>query len=330
MPLTAPVLVFGYSRPRHLRRCLQALLDNPDSEACQIRIVLDLPPDSSLSASNQACVEVAQEFCQRENVSLLHRDKHFGLAQSIISAVDETLEKSETVIVIEDDLVVSPTFLSFMNEALLRYADDDRVISVNGYVPPLAECPPEAFFLRVSDCWGWATWRRGWALLERNGQKLFDDLQKNRLLGVFDFGGAYPHSQILRRTISGELDSWAILWAGSSLLSGKLSLYPGGSLVKNTGFDGSGTHSGKHEFFETNLVTAKGNPVFPSRIEASDFGWRQYREFFIRKRLRATLNSPSITKLITFALWLVRVVFGGVAHTYVYRRAFFSLKSRRQ
>jgi len=42
-----------------------------------------------------------------------------------------------------------------MNDALNHYADDDRVISIHGYMSPVAEQLPTTFFLRGADCWGW-------------------------------------------------------------------------------------------------------------------------------------------------------------------------------
>ena len=85
---------------------------------------------------------------------MIHRDKNFGLAESIIQGVTEVLKESEKVIVLEDDMVVSPYFLEYMNEALEQFVDDNRVISVHGYVYPVDIKLPEAFFLPGADCWG--------------------------------------------------------------------------------------------------------------------------------------------------------------------------------
>ena len=49
-------------------------------------------------------------------------------------------------------------------------------------------------------------------------------------------------STMLERQLQGEVDSWAIRWHLSVFMRQGLVLYPGRSLVKNTGFDGSGTH----------------------------------------------------------------------------------------
>ena len=98
------------------------------------------------------------------------------------------------MIVLEDDMVVSPYFLEYMNEALEQFVEDDRVISVHGYVYPVDFELPEAFFIQGADCWGWATWQRGWKIFEPNGQFLLDELVRRHLIQKFDYNGAYPFS----------------------------------------------------------------------------------------------------------------------------------------
>ena len=93
------------------------------------------------------------------------------------------------VVVLEDDLVTSPYFLKFMNDGLNIYEEEEKVISVHGYVYPIKGLP-EIFFLRGADCWGWATWKRGWDLFEKDGKKLLDELEKRKLTKLFDFNGA--------------------------------------------------------------------------------------------------------------------------------------------
>ena len=81
---------------------------------------------------------------------------------------------------LEDDLVTSRYFLKYMNEALNHYAHDERVASVHGYVYPVNDPLPETFFLRGADCWGWATWRRGWECFNADGQYLLDELKRQK------------------------------------------------------------------------------------------------------------------------------------------------------
>jgi hypothetical protein len=109
---------------------------------------------------------------------------------------------------------------------------------------------PQTFFLRGADCWGWATWKRGWDLFEQDGRKLLSELEGRQLTRSFDFDGSYPYTQMLRDCIAGANDSWAVRWYASAFLLGKLTLYPGSAQVQNIGADGSGTHVGSTRRFE--------------------------------------------------------------------------------
>ena len=187
---------------------------------------------------------------------------------------------------LEDDIVTSPYFLRYMNDALRVYEDDEDVISIHGYVYPVKGPLPETFFLRGADCWGWATWKRGWDIFEPDGGKLMRDLRRKELRRRFDFNGAYPYTRMLEEQIAEKNSSWAIRWYASALSQGKLTLYPGRSLVQNIGTDGSGTHCANTGFFTTNAATM---PIELARIPVKESG-RAFEEF--GRYLRSQRSGP--------------------------------------
>jgi hypothetical protein len=188
------------------------------------------------------------------SVEIVERSANMKLAGSIVDGVTRICEERGRVIVLEDDLVTSPHFLTYMNDALDAYADDERVIGVHGYMFPVDGTLPETFFLRDPGCWGWATWKRGWDLLNQDGEAMLGMIEKKRLEREFNLDGSYDYLNMLRSRIAGKNSSWAILWYASAFLAGKLTLYPGRSLVQNIGNDGSGTHGGTHARFVTALA----------------------------------------------------------------------------
>jgi hypothetical protein len=196
-------------------------------------------------------------------------------------------------------MVTSPHFLSYMNEALDRFADDERVISAHGYVYPVQETLPEAFFLRGADCWGWGTWRRGWSLFNPDGQALLDELERRSLIKAFDFNGTYGYSRMLKSQIKGENDSWAIRWYASAFLANKLTLYPGRSLVQNIGNDDSGTHCGTTSVFDVNVYDAPVK-IDGLLVEESEVSRNAIERFF---RSEVSENNHFIFKILP--VWLV-------------------------
>jgi Glycosyltransferase like family 2 len=239
----APVVLFAYRRPDHLDRTLRALAANPLANSTHLTIYCDGPRDAQDLEAVEATRSVAKNARGFAGVDVIERTENLGLAQSVITGVTESLKAHESVIVMEDDLVVSPDFLDYMNQALALYQDDDRVISIHGYMYAVPPVLPQTVFLRGADCWGWATWRRGWKLFESDSHKLLQQLDASPDRADFDFNGAFPYRRMLKDQAKGRIDSWAVRWYASAFLADKLTLYPGQSLVENIGQEGSGTHS---------------------------------------------------------------------------------------
>lgn len=249
----APIVLFVYNRPKHLRQTIQSLEDNFESKQSHLIIY----SDGCKKDKDELLVKEVRNICKTikgfNKIDIIERDRNYGLSGSIISGVTEVLTVYDRVIVLEDDLVTSPFFLKFMNDALEFYNSNEKVISIHGYIYPVQSQLPDTFFLRGADCWGWATWKRGWSLFESNGEKLLKDLTEGDLLEEFDWNGALNNVRMLNNFIKGKNDSWAIRWHASAFLKNKLTLYPGNSLVRNIGVDGKGTNVKRTNIYETTL-----------------------------------------------------------------------------
>ncbi len=225
-----------------MQKTVASLLKNGEASQTQLHVYCDGPKHEGHRAQTDAVRAYVESLNGFASVTRVYREKNLGLANSIIGGVSELLAKHDSIIVMEDDLEVSPHFLKFMNEGLQLYRDEERVASIHGYSFPVPETLPETFFLRGADCWGWATWARAWKQFESDGQKLLDALNGAHLTRAFDLGGAYAYSRMLQNQVSGKNDSWAVRWHASCFLKNMLTLYPGRSLVNNIGTDDSGTH----------------------------------------------------------------------------------------
>lgn len=239
----APVIVFAYARPQHLQRTVASLLANPQSIETDVYFFCD----GAKRAEHAAQVQEVRAFIDSvdgfRSVSRVYRDTNMGLAASVIDGVTQVLAVHGRAIVVEDDLLLSPHFLQYMNDGLQCYADCDKVASIHAYSLPTTSPLPQTYFLRGADCWGWATWQRAWSLFRPDGTVLLEELKARGLTQNFDFDGSYPYTRMLEDQIAGRNDSWAIRWHASCYLADRLTLYPGRSLVHNIGNDASGTHS---------------------------------------------------------------------------------------
>ncbi len=277
----APIGLFVYCRPWHTRQTVEALQRNHLSAQSDLFIFSDAakgPASADAVGQVRAYIKTISGF---RSVHVIERPQNLGLARSIIDGVSDLSNRYGRFVVLEDDIVTSPHFLSYMNDALDRYADDDRVISIHGYLYPVLQPLPEAFFLAGADCWGWASWQRGWAQFRSDGQSLLDELKRRKLTRSFDFNGSYPYSKMLQRQIEGRNDSWAVRWYASAFLADKLTLYPGRSLVHNIGNDDSGTHCIDSRSFDAVLSNSPIN-LDSIEIEPSAAGRKAFEDFFQR------------------------------------------------
>jgi hypothetical protein len=239
---SSPIALFAFKRPVHLARTIEALCRNPEARQTHLFVFADAARDETDREHVAAVRSLVTRIDGFADVTLIFRAENYGLARNITSGISQVLEHYPYVIVVEDDILVSSQFLAYMNAALTLYRDDPRVASISGYCYPVEGKLPETFFIRGADCWGWATWRDRWALFRPDGQKLLNEIEARGLVHTFDFDGMMNCTQMLRDQIAKRNDSWAIRWHASCFLGDRLTLYPGRSLAKNIGTDGTGTH----------------------------------------------------------------------------------------
>lgn len=293
----APVALFTYNRPRHTRQTIESLQRNALAGESELVIFSDGPRAESDREKVESVREYLRTITVFRKVTVIERDRNLGLAGSIIAGVTEILDRFGKIIVLEDDMVTSPFFLRYMNDALEFYQDEGRVISIHGYLYPLQALLPETFFLRGADCWGWATWKRGWDLFEQDGHKLLAKLKERKLGKQFDLNGAFAYTKMLKWQARGALDSWAIRWHASAFLLDRLTLYPGASLITNIGLDASGTHCSPTDRFE---VVLADRPVKVGAIPIEEHaGAKQALEHYYRT------TRPSLLKLA--AQWITGI-----------------------
>jgi hypothetical protein len=279
---TAPIALFVYKRPHHVRETVAHLQKNGLARDSDLYVFCDGPRTTKdVDAVNNVrqCIHNTEGF---RSVTVVERDTNFGLAKSIITGVTQLCQQHGRAIVLEDDLVVSPYFLDYMNRALWLYEDDNRVMNITGYMLPVKnpEKLPESFFCYASSSWGWATWERAWGLFEEDTESLFHRVSKSGRRREFDIEGTMPFMEMLRAQADGKIISWAIRWYATTFLHHGLCLHPSRSLVRNIGHDGSGSHCGPNTDFDVMLSQApiREFPREASPCEAAVWAMADYYE----------------------------------------------------
>ncbi|NJN11914.1 MAG: glycosyltransferase [Richelia sp. RM2_1_2] len=239
----SPIALFIYKRPEHTRRTLESLMQCPEFADSPLYVFCDGAKKEEDKEKVMQAREVARSMVGAK-AEIIESPTNRGLANSIISGVTNLCDQYQRVIVVEDDLVVAPQFLSFLNAALEKYQEEHSVMQVSGHmfsVPEFAN-RNEAVFLPFTTSWGWATWKRAWDYFdaEASGWEVLktDKQMQNR----FNLDGCFDSFKMLKQQMSGEVDSWAIRWYWSVFKNNGCVVYPPSSYVNNIGFDGSGTH----------------------------------------------------------------------------------------
>jgi hypothetical protein len=273
--------MFVYNRPAHTKRTLDALSRNALAGESDLTVYSDFAradKDREAVAAVRDVVDGAGGF---KSVTVVKRERNYGLADSIVDGVTACVSAHGTCIVLEDDIETSPQFLSYMNAALERYRENEQVMHVAGYMLPILQWGlPEAFFLRQSSCWGWATWERAWKHFSRDAERYVSEFSPEAI-SRFNLDGAYDYWAQLEANARGELRTWAVFWYASVFQRGGLCLHPRQSLVFNTGFDGSGVNCGAVDVTQT--VLSNWLPrEFPTGFVENPRAMKRYQRFLRR------------------------------------------------
>ena len=241
----APIAFFAYKRPQHTLTALRNL------SRCELSAESDLHIfcDGAKTAKDREYVKKVQDLARSEKwcgtVNVVIHEENIGLANSIISGVSSLIENYGKVIVLEDDLLVSPYFLRYMNVSLALYEKEEQIMQISGYMFEVdLSSDTDAIFLPFISSWGWATWKRAWEKFDPC-IKDYNTLKNNRQLkDRFNLYGAYDYFRMLKMQKAKRIDSWAVRWYLTVFMENGLVLYPAKTLVKNIGWDSSGVHCG--------------------------------------------------------------------------------------
>ncbi len=239
----APIVLFVYNRPDHTQRTLTALAANSLAIESDLIVYADGPKKPEHAAAVGHVRDFVRSVSGFKSLRMIERAENFGLAKSIITGVSEVCAEHGRAIVMEDDLLVAPQFLTFLNRGLERYATEPKVFQISGYMfPVVTESPSDGLFLPLISCWGWGTWQRAWSQFDPSAAGYMQLERDPELRARFNLDGNYDYFGMLRDQIEGRIDSWGVRWLLSVFLKSGVVLYPRVSLVQNVGIDGSGTH----------------------------------------------------------------------------------------
>lgn len=268
----APIILFAFNRLEPLKATVASLLKNDEAKESVLYVFVD-GARPKIEGELQKVRQV-QEFVKSiTGFKRLHyqfSSKNKGLGPSIIAGVTEIINQYGKAIVLEDDLVFTKNFLSFMNQGLVRYEKEDKVFSICGYTNKVnrpSDYSADSYFCVRSSSWGWATWADRWNSVD---WELTDWDRCTQYSRAFNNWGGSDCWHMLNDWHKGKNHSWAIRFCFAQFLQDKISLFPMKSLVQNDGFDGEGTNCKKWSRFKCELdKECKAGFGWPSTLQVN-------------------------------------------------------------
>lgn len=261
----APIVLFVYNRPWHTKQTIEALQNNKLASDSELFIYSDETKNEDARKSVDEVREYIDTIDGFKKVTVIKREKNWGLADSIIDGVTKIVNQYGKIIVLEDDLVTSPYFLKFMNEALEFYENEEIVWHVSGWNYPIeSDGLDDVFLWRVMNCWGWATWADRWQHYEKDIVKVIDQFSKDDIKR-FNFDGAEDFFGQVILNHDKRINTWAIFWYACIFKKDGLCLNPTQTFVENIGHDGSGVHCGSTKNYD-DIVNFNQNIKFIKSI----------------------------------------------------------------
>jgi len=297
----SPIIVFTYNRPWHTRQTIEALQKNEFAGDSEIFIYSDAPQNEQAVKKVSDVRNYIKTIDHFRKVTIIERDRNLGLANSIIDGVAKIVNEYGRVIVLEDDLVTSPFFLKYMNEALNYYQNYSIIFSITGYNNPSIsmripkDYKQDIYFNPRNSSWGWATWRDRWNKADWDvkdyQQFTLDKAAQKR----FERGGD-DLTDMLKAQMERRINSWAIRWTYTHFKNDGLCVYPMLSFVENIGLDGSGIHCGldSSQKFSNRSLSMNNNIQFSRDIQVNEKIMNEFRKIFQKRviwRFLKHLNS---------------------------------------
>jgi glycosyltransferase involved in cell wall biosynthesis len=292
----APIALFVYNRPHHVEQTIRSLRDCDLAADTELIIFSDGPKNEEDTARVAEVRSYLRGISGFARVEIREQDVNRGLARSVIEGVTSMLAAHGKAIVLEDDLLFSRNYLSFMNDALNVYEGRPEVFSVSGYLYPIpvpAGYPDDVVLLPRASSWGWATWKNRWEKADWQVKEYEVFFGDKALREGFAQGGEDLVTMLIRQQ-RGMIDSWAVRWSYAHFRNGAYCLFPVRSKVQNTGNDLSGTHSPSTSRY---LTTLSDDPyTLPDPPQVNPAMVRALQKFFRPSPIRKMINYFTLRK----------------------------------
>lgn len=245
-----PVAIIFFNRPDTLKKVFEAVRNARPSK-------LFLIQDGAREGRAEDAIKIAEcrsvvaDVDWECEVVRDYSDVNLGCGKRIYSGITNAFNTVDRIIIIEDDIVVTPDFFSFCIELLEKYKDDQRIHRISGmcHMGQYSKSPYSYGFTNISSCWGWATWKRAWDDMDYEMSFLDDEYTMNCFKNNYRYKKdakellktGYERREILR---SGKrLSAWTYQFSMGGRLNNRLDITPCKNLITCIGLTDDSGHA---------------------------------------------------------------------------------------
>lgn len=295
----APVVIFTFNRPDHLTKLVDSLKANKECSKTDLIVFCDGAKNGKQDIDNQNVIQIINNISGFAIVNKIFRETNYGLARNIIEGLNWVFAEYETAIVLEDDLLVSPYFLSYMNRAF-DYYSDKNVFSIAGYSPRVqfpSDYQYTTFSVMRNCSWGWGTWRNRWNQTDFDVKDFAEFISDKNQRRAFNKAGSDLWPMLLKQQC-GEINSWSIRFCYSAFKASMPTIYPTKSYIENNGADGSGTNVKSTSRYVTALCDKPIEQVFCPPQESCSEIISSFKRTYDCSLIRQLINYIKLQKYL--------------------------------
>ena len=251
MGLNTPLLIIVFNRPDKTKDLIKTL---EKIKPKKLYVSADGPRIDS-TKDKKLCNEVRELFKNINwdcDLKLKFSEKNLSCKKNVIDSINWLFSCEDEGIILEDDCVPSISFFGFCETLLEKYRNNNKVMQINGTnldADYESLTKNSYFFSKFNHVWGWATWKRAWKLFDNKFENYEENKLNKKILNYFEDKNISDWmTRYFDAAFMGKDNIWSSHWAYTILNYNGLCATPSKNLVKNVGFDGSGT-SGKSKLF---------------------------------------------------------------------------------
>ncbi len=251
---STPILIIAFNRPD---TTVQVFEQIRKLKPKYLYIAVD-GPRANKPGEEEKCERVKDIFTNIDwdcSLHTLFREKNLGCKMGVSTAITWFFEHIEQGIIIEDDILLDPSFFPYAEELLEYYKDDEEVMCINSVnFQPKKRTKNSYYFSKYALVWGWATWRRAWSkydvgIPDYNKNILTEIISNSRVVKQFD--------SKITQILSGNIDTWDYQWNYAIWKNKALCITPEINMCFNIGFGNDATHTFGTDFHASKMKMAK-------------------------------------------------------------------------